>query len=335
MMWENTYCIHGIDVHFVTDSPAIVEAAGTLLRYFQHSLAPAPPAVTLRVWAVDERSQIPVVISDTAQTLFSRTARTAGDQLRSIWQCTLYRDHGRFIADFHEQGLFLVDNQSSSGEGYFIKPEAMHVDARACYLHFILAEMLKGLGLHTIHATALEKNGRGVLIPGASGRGKTTSFISLLRSGYRYLSDDHPLVHESESDFEVLSFPVKVDVTEKTMAFFPELNAVGAPLHRGIHKHYFYVEDLYQQGPADACRPAVILFPHVVDWPKSTLEPLPKSRALEGLLPEALFVFDKAIAKKQLDLFSRLVQQADCYRLYFGSDILDLPQLIDPLLEAQ
>src|SRR5207244_1150026 len=106
--------------------------------------------------------------------------------------------------------------------------------------HFALTELLKRRGMYTIHATALERNGRGVLIPGDSGRGKTTCFLSLLRAGYRCLSDDHPLLRQDGSHLELLSFPVKIDVTEKTIGFFPELQQANGRLRQGVRKRYFY-----------------------------------------------------------------------------------------------
>jgi hypothetical protein len=76
-----------------------------------------------------------------------------------------------------------------------------------------------------------------------------------------------------------------------------------------------------------------VLFPHVVDAPQSHLELLPKSRALEALLPQALLVYDQDVARREFQVLAKLVQQVDCYRLHFGRDILDLPNLITPLME--
>jgi hypothetical protein len=202
--------------------------------------------------------------------------------------------------------------------------------------HLALIELLRRRGLYTIHATALEYNGRAVLIPGNSGRGKTTSFISLLRSGYRYLSDDHPLLHDAGARVEVLPFPIKINVTDATVQFFPELREASEQmLHPGVPKRFFYAEDLYPTAVGERCQPAIVLFPHVVDAPKSHLELLPKSRALEALLPQALLVYDQEVARREFKVLAKLVQQVDCYRLHFGRDILDLPKLITPLLEKE
>ena len=173
-----------------------------------------------------------------------------------------------------------------------------------------------------------------ILIPGNSGRGKTTTFISLLRSGYRYLSDDHPLLQDSGAHVEVLPFPIKINVTDATVQFFPELKSASEQvLHPGVPKRFFYAEDLYPTAVGERCQPALVLFPHVVDSPQSHLELLPKSRALEALLPQALLVYDQEVARREFKVLAKLVKQVDCYRLHFGRDILDLPKLITPLLE--
>ena len=95
----------------------------------------------------------------------------------------------------------------------------------------------------------------------------------------------------------------------------------------------FIAEDLYLTSVGDCCKPAMVLFPHVVDAPHSHLEPLPKSRALEVLLPQSLLVYDQEMAKREFKVFAKLVQEVDCYRLHFGPNILALPELITPLLE--
>jgi hypothetical protein len=52
-------------------------------------------------------------------------------------------------------------------------------------------------------------------------------------------------------------------------------------------------------------------------------------------MPQGLLVYDQAVARREFQVLSRLVQQVDCYRLHFGQNILDLPKLISPLLELR
>jgi hypothetical protein len=230
--------------------------------------------------------------------------------------------------------MFVIDRVQGRAEGYLVRPREMPASLIEYLFHLALIELLRCRGLYTIHATALEKHGRGILIPGNSGRGKTTSFISLLRAGYRYVSDDHPLIRDVDTHVDLLPFPIKINVTEDTIAFFPELqNASETVLRPGFPKRAFYAEELYPTAIGECCRPALVLFPHVVDAPHSSLEQLPKSRALEMLLPQALLVYDPAIARREFQVLAKIVQQVDCYRLHFGRDILDLPKLITPLLE--
>ncbi len=333
-MKEFCYAVHGIGVRFLTDSPVMVAPATMLLRNFQCDALPFPPDITLRIESVSLRADIPVVVPADGRVLYSATGRAVGDSLRQRWECRVVMHQGTLYADFHEQGLVVLDPERGLGEGYLVRPEAMHFDILDSYVHFMLTELLRYRGLCTMHATALEKQGLGVLIPGYSGRGKTTSFLSLLRSGYRYLSDDHPFLREHNGGVELLSFPMKVDVTDATIGFFPELrNARPGALHQGPNKRYFYVEDIYNQAAiGNTCRPAVVLFPNVADAAESWLEPLPKSRVLEELLPQGLVAYDNRVASRQFQLLARLAQQVRCYRLHFGRDVTALPALIDPLL---
>jgi hypothetical protein len=252
------------------------------------------------------------------------------------WQCDIYADRGWQVADFHHEGLIVIDGVEKSARGWLVRPESMSVDTRATFTHFAIAELAKRCGLFTFHATALEKDGCGVLIPGFSGQGKTTSFLSLLRAGYRYLSDDHPFFRLKGESVELLPYPLKINVTDRTVAFFPELSeAPSSVLHAAVPKRFFYAEDLYPWPLGKPCEPRVILFPHVTDAPYSCLEPIPKKRALEMILPHALLVYDPAVARSEFQAITRLVSTADSYRLYFGRDVLDLPRLVTPLLQGQ
>ena len=325
--------VHGMEIKFVTNSTALAASVATLLRHFECRKFDGCPML-MQFDSVDRRANVPIEISASATRLYEGSGLVIGPDRQMSWLCDIYLDRGLLIADFHEEGLVVIDGVLQSVHGYLVRPEEMTPDIRVSFVHFAMTELLKRHGLYTFHATALEKNGRGILIPGFSGRGKTTSFLSLLRSGYRYLSDDHPFFRLNDRRVEILPYPLKINVTDQTVAFFPEWrDAPPSILHSGVPKRYFYAEDVYPEPLGIPCEPAVILFPEVVDSSHSCLEPLPKRLALEMILPHSLLVYDTEVALHEFQALVRLVEQADCYRLHFGRDVMDLLWLVTPLLE--
>lgn len=333
-MTEYLFALYGTSVRYATSSSLLAAPINEFLRHFRRDSLDESAPLTVCFQAVQDRADIPLVMSPSARQLSSGTGAAVGDRPETDLPYEVMQDGERLVADFFGAGVLVIDGTQGRADGYLIKPEMMHASLIEYLFHLALIELLRHRRLYTIHATALEKDGRGVLIPGNSGRGKTTSFISLLRSGYRYLSDDHPLMRDAGTHVDLLPFPIKVNVTENTIAFFPELReAPDHLLHPGFPKRGFYAEKLYPTSMGECCRPALVLFPHVVDSPQSHLEPLSKSRALELLLPQALLVYDPEVARREFQVLVKVVQQVDCYRLHFGRDILDLPQLITPLIE--
>jgi hypothetical protein len=247
---------------------------------------------------------------------------------------SFYHDQGQLFVDFQSHGCVVIDPTRHRAEGFLVNPDTSNSDFLVSFCHLALTELFKSVGLFTLHAVALEKDGRAVLIPGKSGRGKTTLSLALLRAGYRCVSDDHPLIRETATHLEILPFPEKIDVTEPTVNFFPELDQGRAFLHQGTRKMFFHVEDLFPGGTGGTCHPAIFLFPKIVDCPTSRVEPFSKQRALDVLLSQRLSIYDRSIAQNEFHALSHLVRASTCYRLEFGRDILEVANLITPLVEA-
>ena len=53
------------------------------------------------------------------------------------------------------------------------------------------------------------------------------------------------------------------------------------------------------------------------------------------ILPHSLLVYDTEVARREFQALVGLVEQADCYRLHFGRDVMELPWLVTPLLEKR
>lgn len=353
-MRDHLYYIYGISISFSTDSLALASAVQMLICHFQRETLAEPIALEFVFREVGDKTEIPIAVSPSARVISSISGTFDGDSLGSEWKCDLHRMMAVKIANLHDRGIMLIDSQGNRVEGYLVKPDIRYPEILARFFYIALVELLKGKGLYGIHAAALEKEGIGLLIPGPSGSGKTTCSISLLRAGYRYVSDDHTLLRENDGVFEGLLFPLRLDnrlaldsffkevhdktgvatlnATDKTIEFFPELSAAQGYPYREPSKRYFFVEDLYPDAPIQSCQLNFIIFPKIIDYPKSYLEPLPKSRALEKLLPQGFIVFDKDIGRKHFQTLARLVEKTDCYQLYCGEDVRELPQLIDSLL---
>jgi len=328
--------IHGIDVQVNTDIPLLATAIGELLRRFAHP--PAMDSQPLRF--IYERSRkAPDPLSNGSSDgggplLFSTSWENAFDlagRLGVNWD--VYGRDGCLLLDYHRRGRLRLDVSEGVLEGSLTEPLDLHPALLpSIFFFFPLAQLLARRGLHLLHAAALERNGCGVLIPGLSGSGKSTSCVALMRGGYRCLSDDKPFLREIQNGLELLAFPEMIDVTDQTIAFFPELRERTTAIEAGYRKKRFRAEMLYPGSTADAVKPSVILFPQISDESTSRVEPLSKVRALQALLPHSLLCFDREVSMRHFGLLSRLVETTACYRLHFGRDVMDLPRLIDPLL---
>jgi hypothetical protein len=189
-------------------------------------------------------------------------------------------------------------------------------------LTIAVVETMKRFDRFPLHAAGLALAGKGVLIPGASGAGKSTTSVTLVRAGFDFLSDDTVFLTSSpDDDLWVAGFPDEVDVTEHTVARIPELgHLAGTALLPGREKYSFRVEDVFGVTPLPGCRPSVLLAPQVVDGPASELEPLAPSEALMALLPNVLLT-DPVASQAHLDMLARLVESVPCLRFRVGSDL--------------
>jgi hypothetical protein len=188
-------------------------------------------------------------------------------------------------------------------------------------LTIALVETLKRFERYSLHAAGLAWNGRGILVPGASGAGKSTTSVTLVRAGFGFLSDDTVFLTRDRDGIWVAGFPDEVDVTDNTVAMIPELAYLAeSAIRPGRDKHSFRVEEVFGITPVVGCRPEVLLAPQVVAGPDTRVEPLSTSEALMALLPNVLLT-EPVTTQAHLDMLAELVESLRCLRLLVGSDL--------------
>jgi len=332
---DNRYSVHGLAVRVVSDSRVILDAVGGLLGYFEQKETSSTDVTFYLMKKAPSKFPYQERFLKEGRILFDSREDNQFNLSSILDAYLLYRSWGKyFMADFGPRGSFFIDTSAGLAFGFLPEPESIHPAILSNFM-FLLAfsEMFRARNYFLIHSAAVMGNGKGVLIPALSGSGKTTLCLSLLRGGFKYLSDDRPFLRRMNGGFEVLSFPEEIDVTDKTVSLFPELGELDdTVLTLGLRKKKFFVESLYPGITVDRTVPSVLLFPKIVDEGKSRLKPLPKIEAVSRLLPHSLLVMDPDVAVRQFHLLCEMVETMDCFELDYGKDVLDVHKMIWELL---
>jgi hypothetical protein len=131
---------------------------------------------------------------------------------------------------------------------------------RASWLEGIaVARLLETVGNEVVdhdlfHGAALSLDGRGLVLCGESGFGKSLLTLSLLRRGWRFLSDEVACV--SHASGALVAFPKALELRPETPALVGV--EVGAPGPRG--KAIVDAETLFPGCISDACPASAVVF---------------------------------------------------------------------------
>lgn len=203
-----------------------------------------------------------------------------------------------------------------------------------------LCVMFHCCGLYPIHAAGLIFQKQGFLFIGKSGSGKSTLALTLVKLGWKYLSDDILLLHLVDSRAEMLAIPVEFKTDDQTFhRFFANAGSdvvFKVPMPDTVpfdDKYYVRMDRLYPDSFESRCRPRFLLFAEVVPSATSSLALIEKNETLKRLLEASqLLMFDAAQAAGQLAALNALVQQTHAYRLYAGRDVLESPKAFEDFL---
>ncbi len=212
-------------------------------------------------------------------------------------------------------------------------------DARRDPLFYLitlsLAILLRYQGWFPLHAAALVRNSRGVLLTAESDSGKSTTTLNLVRQGWSYLSDDSVLLRATNGDVRAYSFRTDFCVDPDAADLFPELADTEWPPSLSDSTKWRVDGGAVFPGQfTPACVPRVLIQPSIVDQPTSSLTPADSKAILGTLFRQGALsiVPDRSIADAHLHLLKRLVHQAEAYHLKAGRDALDTPEVLAHLL---
>jgi hypothetical protein len=224
----------------------------------------------------------------------------------------------------------LLDAQENLGM-FWIRVAA-HVPTyeRGAPLRSILHWWMRRHGRLLIHAGAVGFRGRGVLLVGKGGSGKSTSALAGMLKGWHYLSDDYCLL-AAEAVPRVYSLYNSAKLTAAHLENFPVLQtAVSNPAELAVEKALLYIHNhlpdrMIAELPVD-----MILLPRVSGLPETRLRPASPTVALRALAPSSLFQLP-GTGRFEFLALADFVKRVPCFHLELGTNLDKIP---DAILEA-
>ena len=319
-----SYHFHGIEVS-VSCSNTIASALDTHFRLLG-SIAQPTASIVFNFQTVSDKDCHAVEKPESSGTPFYEFE--SGEALYFRGTDQLYLNFGDGVR---------VLCRPSSGDATFSVIESDPVNLfMATHLMFtiVLVEMLKRQGCYSVHAAGFCKNGKAILIPGTSGAGKSTLAITLLRSGFGYLSDDMVFLRRNTAGLRVLGFPEDVDVSDQTIRFFPELKFLeGTAKTRGWSKNQVRADEVYGAELVGEAEPGAIVLPQIAHRDTSTLRRISPDEALVEIVSNVLLTESRS-CQGHLNALTELVMNTPCYRLETGRDFDQIPTLLSGLPSA-
>lgn len=226
-----TFAVMGIPVRFETGVPAVMAAVDDAFGAWRG--APADGA-----WPVGETVRVRIRLIDGAEDEhLPLRHRVQGDRL---W---MRAGESRGMAD-------AARRQAAARVTPGLLRDREHF--RAGVLEALTLWMVTALDRQPLHAAALERDGRVLLLAGSSGVGKSTLVYAASRAGLRVLTEDCAFLQSGPTP-RVWGMPAAVHLLPDAVRWFPEL-AGTAPILRANGKTKIAI-DLRAAGCAAPARP--------------------------------------------------------------------------------
>ncbi|MEH1910263.1 MAG: serine kinase [Nostoc sp.] len=183
-----------------------------------------------------------------------------------------------------------------------------------------------------IHAGAVGMPDGGILLVGKGGSGKSSTALACIDSPLMYASDDYCLVSTDPKPYVYSLYNTAKLKGQADLERFPRL----APMVNNVERlelekamlflHQHHPEKITRGFPIKA-----VLIPQVTGKLDTKLRPATAGTALKALAPSTIFQLAGS-GQTAFGIMSSLIKQVPCYALELGTDMVQIPIVIEHLL---
>lgn len=192
--------------------------------------------------------------------------------------------------------------------------------------------LVRRVGLHHVHgATLLDPTGRGWLLAGESGSGKSTTTVLLARNGWGVGTDDIAFLAAGDTPARTDMIGWREHLALRDDAVVAMGNTGGTELSTR-RKTGWFAEELDATW-VSRITPDIIGFPLVGGDGATKVAPMSARAALTRLMTCSPWVMlEPELADEHLSLMSRLVKHCRAVEITLGRDLFQRPELLLELL---
>lgn len=167
-----------------------------------------------------------------------------------------------------------------------------------------------------LHAAAAERHGLGVVFPAPPEAGKTTLVAGLIRSGFRYVTDEAVAIDPSTLD--VIPYPKPLSIDPGSWSVLPDFAPTGVKIGAGYHESQWHVNPqvIREDAISGSVGLALVVFPKFVEGARTFVEPVRPSEALVEVLGQTFRLHEHG--RRNFGVLGRCIQKMPCYRLVSG-----------------
>ncbi|HLL75782.1 MAG TPA: hypothetical protein VK421_11025 [Pyrinomonadaceae bacterium] len=243
--------------------------------------------------------------------------------------------------DIDESRIFIHPRHAERVQVWLGETEhARHPVAVINALSYAVPGALRKAGLFDLHAACVVEpsGGRGLIIAGNSGSGKSSLTIRLAAAGWGYLTDDLLALREESGVVNAWAFRRAFSISRPSLARAgrpPLLGLLGPPVNSDPSKHLLDPAACFPGQFAESCTPRALCFPSVTGEAVSRLERLSQAEAMRRLVRHSPWAaYDTSTARSHLAALARLASQCRVYELGAGLDLYERPGRAAELLAA-
>jgi hypothetical protein len=187
-----------------------------------------------------------------------------------------------------------------------------------------LVEILRFHKAYYVHAGCVCEGDKGILICGASGRGKSTLTYALSRSRFSYLSDDGVFLRRNGAGVEVFGFPERIKLDRRSCSHFEEFDHLRAvPGKRELR-----VKETRIRSVSRRAVPVALVFPGWGSGPESKIRKVSRDEGLVTLVGQSIQPSLPGAVEEHLDVLAQLAMSVDCYDLKASEDLVDVADVV-------